>query len=41
MNLRHFLDIDLIDSDTIKHLINLGHKLKKTKKNKKFLHKKI
>lgn len=39
--LKHFLDLDQIDTKTIKALLASGHKLKKKKNTKKYLHKKI
>ena len=39
--LNHFLDLDQINTKTIKALLASGHKLKKRKISKKYLHKKI
>lgn len=39
--LNHFLDLDQINTKTIKALLASGHKLKKSKISKKYLHKKI
>ena len=39
--IRHFLDLDIIESCTIKKLLSLGHYLKKNKSNNKSLEKKI
>ena len=39
--IRHFLDLDIIESCTIRKLLSLGHYLKKNKSNNKSLEKKI
>lgn len=39
--IRHFLDLNLIDTKSIKELLNLGHRLKSSQSNLKFLEKKI
>ena len=39
--LNHFLDLDQINTKTIKALLASGHKLKKSKISTKYLHKKI
>ncbi len=39
--IRHFLDLDIIESSTIKDLLTLGHELKKDKNNTQSLEKKI
>lgn len=40
-DIRHFLDLDIMESSTIRDLLNLGHELKKEKNNTQSLEKKI
>ena len=39
--LKHFVDLDIIDSESIRQILNTGHRLKESKETKNYLQSKI
>ena len=39
--LKHFVDLDIIDSESIRQILNIGHRLKESKESKNYLQSKI